>query len=841
MVQPLKPDDLYRCCALDFFGFATTEDISEVHGTIGQEKAMRAMDFGLSLESKGFNIFALGEVGTGKMRTIKTLLTEKSLGEQVPPDWCYVYNFRDPDVPLAVSLDPGKGVLFQNDMNELIKVLRGEIPKAFESKEYEKQRGKRIEEFQQKQKELFSQLEEEAQSKGFAIRKAVSGLLIVPVKKTGEPLTEEEFAALEETTREKVEEMGKQLQEKLDDIVREVREAEKRVKEVLGGLEREIALGAIGHFIDDLKREYAFHGKITEYLNAVKEDILSHLEDFKPAEEQAPPLPFMKMPKQEVSFARYTVNVIVNNSECKGAPVVIESNPTYLNLFGRTEYKVQYGMATTDFTMIKAGSLHKANGGYIVINALDLLKNIFSYDALKRSIKDRAIKIEDVWEQYRLVSTTGLKPEPIPLDVKVILHGNPYLYYLLFNLDEEYREIFKVKADFDNRMDRTPENMEKYASFIATCQKEENLLPFDRTGVAKIVEYGSRLADHQQKLSTKFSYVADLVRESHYWAQKEGSTVVKAEHAVRAIDERRLRVNRIEERLREATLEDTLIVNTSGAKVGQVNGLAVLSMGDYSFGKPSRITARTFIGRSGVVNIERETKMSGKIHEKAIMIITSYLGGKYATRRPLSLSASITFEQLYDMIEGDSATCAELYALLSSIAGVPLKQSFAVTGSMDQNGEVQPIGGVNQKIEGFFDLCKERGLNGEHGVIIPRRNVKHLMLREEVVNAVKEGRFLIYPIDRMEEGLEVLTGMPAGALQEDGSYPEGTVNQRVMKRLEEISTALEKKKEQVMESALAGAVRKEENGAGDGEMIRHLQRQVDELRAALESRTVREG
>lgn len=841
MVQPLKAEDLYRCCELDFFTFTTTEDIGEFPGTIGQEKAMRAMDFGLSLESMGFNIFALGEVGTGKMRTIKTLLSEKSMTEKVPPDWCYVYNFKEPDFPLAISLDPGRGALFQNDMNELIKVLRGEIPKAFESKEYEKQRGKRIEEFQQRQKELFSKLEEEAQSKGFTIRKAVSGLLIVPVKKTGEPLTEEEFAALDEKTRSKVEEIGKQLQERLDDIVREVRDAEKHVKEVLSGLEREIAIGAIGHFIEDLKRKYSSHGKIVEYLNAVREDILSHLEDFKPAEEQAPPLPFMKLPKQEVSFARYTVNVIVNNSECKGAPVVIESNPTYLNLFGRTEYKVQYGMATTDFTMIKAGSLHKANGGYIVINAMDLLKNIFSYDALKRSIKDRVIKMEDVWEQYRLVSTAGLKPEPIPLDVKVILHGNPYLYYLLYNLDEEYREIFKVKADFDNRMDRTPENMEKYASFVATCQKEEKLLPFDRTGVAKIVEYGSRLADHQQKLSTKFSYVADLVRESHYWAQKEGSPVVKSEHVVRAVDERVLRVNRIEERLREATLEDTLIVNTSGTKVGQVNGLAVLSMGDYSFGKPSRITARTFTGRAGVVNIERETKMSGKIHEKAIMIIASYLGGKYATRRPISLSASITFEQLYDMVEGDSATCAELYALLSSIAGVPLKQSFAVTGSMDQNGEVQPIGGVNQKIEGFFDLCKERGLNGEHGVIIPKRNVRHLMLREEVVNAVNEGRFLIYPIERMEEGLEVLTGMPAGALQEDGSYPEGTINYLVMKRLEEISTALEKRKEQVLESAIAGAARKEENGSGNEEMIRFLLRRVEELTAALENRKGKEG
>lgn len=836
MIQKLKPEDLYKCCELDFFNFNTTEDIGEYSGTIGQEKALRSIDFGLSLESKGFNIFALGDIGTGKMRTIKALLSERVASEKVPPDWCYVYNFKDPDTPMAISLEPGEGAVFQGDMNEFVKTLRGDIPRAFESKEYDKQRGRIIEEFQQKQKDLFSSLEEEAQSKGFAIRKTVSGLLIVPVKKTGEPLTEEEFAALDEKTRKKVEDLGKVLQEKLDDVVRAVREAEKLVKEMLSRLEREIALGSVGHLIEDLKEKYKDNGRIVEYLSAVREDVLSHIEDFKPTDEQPPPLPFMKMPKPEVSFSRYTVNVIVNNGECKGAPVVIESNPTYLNLYGRTEYKVQYGMAMTDFTMIRAGSLHRANGGYIVINAMDLLKNIFSYDALKRSIRNREIRIEDVWEQYRLVSTTSLKPEPIPLDVKVILHGNPNIYYLLYNLDEEYREIFKVKADFDSRMDRTPENMEKYASFVATCQKEENLLPFDRSGVSKIVEYGSRLADHQEKLSTKFSYVADLVRESHYWAKKENSPVVKAGHIVKAVDEKILRVNRIEERLREATLEDTLIVNTAGAKTGQVNGLAVLSMGDYSFGKPSRITARTYTGKAGVVNIERETKMSGKIHEKAIMIITGYLGSRYASRKPISLSASITFEQLYEMIEGDSASCAELYVLLSSISGVPLKQSFAVTGSMDQNGDVQPIGGVNQKIEGFFDLCKSRGLNGEHGAIIPRRNVKHLMLRQEVVAAVKNGSFTIYPIDRVEEGLEILAGVPAGEMKEDGTYPEGTINNLVMKRLEEISAALERKRERTPETVASSlSPGSTDDGSQSEGAVQYLMKRIDELSAALEN------
>lgn len=794
MAVSIKPEELYKCCDTGIFKFNTTEDIDIFEETIGQEKALRAIDFGLSLNSKGFNIFALGENGTGRMRTIRTLLLKKAAKEDVPNDWCYVYNFKDPDAPIAISMPPGMGKEFQKDMEILLKTIREEIVKVFESKEYDKQRNKIIEEFQQKQKALFTSLDEEAQSKGFTIRKAVSGLLIIPTKKTGESLSEEEFAALDEETKKRIEETGRSFQEKLDDVARAVREAEKILKEMLNRLEREIALEALGTHIEDLIKKYENIGKIVSYLTSVQDDILSHIDDFKTQEEPPSPLPFMKMPKPEISFTKYSVNLIVDNAESKGSPVIFQSNPTYLNLFGRIEHKVQFGMAVTDFSMIKAGSMHKANGGYIVIQGIDLFKNLFSYDALKRAIKNREIKIEDVWEQYRLLSTVTMKPEAIPLDVKVILVGNPHMYYILYNLDEEYKELFKVKADFDNRMERNSENIDKYVAFIATCQKEEGLKPFDRGGVAKIIEYSSRLAGHQDKLSTKFSDIVDILREAHYWSDKEEGNVVSAKHVLMAIDEKIYRSNRIEERIREMILEDTLIVNTEGSKVGQINGLAVLDLGDYSFGKPSRITAITYTGKAGIVNIERETKMSGKIHEKAIMIISSYLGGKYAATKPLSLSASITFEQLYEMVEGDSATCAELYALLSSISGVPLRQELAVTGSMDQNGDVQPIGGVNQKIEGFFDLCKIRGLNG-HGVIIPRRNVKHLMLKQEVVDAVKSGKFFIYPIDKMEEGLEILTGMSAGELKEDGTYPEGTINYLVMKRLDEISDALKKKKE----------------------------------------------
>lgn len=795
MPEKLNADALFKFCDPEIFTFDTTNDLPESKETIGQERALHAIDFGLSLCSGGFNIFILGEHGTGKMTTVRSFLSQKALAEPVPKDWCYVYSFKDPDVPIAVSLDPGKAAVFQKDMDEVIKILKIEIPKVFESKEYERQRNRIVEEAQKKEKEIFTGVEEEAQQKGFSVRKSVSGLMVIPVKKTGEPLTEEEYEALDEKTRKKIDEIGKTLQEKLNDVVRLIRESEKKVKEAIAKLEKDAALSAVGHLIDELKHKYGEYEKIAAYLDEAKEDILEHLEDFKVQEEQTPQLAFMRLPKSEPTFARYTVNVLVNNSDCKGAPCIFESNPTYYNLFGRIEHKIQYGLAITDFTMIKAGSLHRANGGYIVIDALDLLRNIFAYDALKRAIRDKEARIEDVWEQYRLMSTTSLKPGAIPLDVKVILVGNPYLYYLLYNLDEEYKELFKVKADFDSRMNRTDENVKKYAAFVAALCREEKLLPFDRAGVAKVIEVSSRLADHQNKLSARFNDVADVLREAVYWASKSGSSVVSGSHVQMAIDEKLYRTNRIEELLREMILEGTIIVDTAGEKVGQINGLAVLDLGDYSFGKASRITARSYTGKAGVVNIERETKMSGKIHEKAILIISHYLGSRYATKKPISLSASITFEQLYDMIEGDSATCAELYALLSSIANVPLKQSIAITGSMDQNGEVQPIGGVNEKIEGFFDLCRIIGLDGSHGVIIPARNMKHLMLKHDVIEAVKEGKFFIYPISKVDEGLELLTGRQVGELGEDGTYPEGTINYLVVRRLTEISDAFEKKKE----------------------------------------------
>ncbi len=797
MGRVLAAEDLRRRCKESAFDFRTTEEVPPLEGIIGQKRALDAIDFGLNLGSTGFNIFVLGESGTGKTSAIRSFISSMAEGKKVPPDWCYVYNFRVPAEPVAISLDPGRGPGLRDDMAELISSLKVEIPKIFESKEYKKRNNRLLEEFQAEQKNLFSSLERDAGEKGFSVRPAMGGFSIVAMGDSGEPLTEEQYNALDEGRKHRIRENGRQIQEKIDDMKRMLTAAEKATKKKVRHLEREAALSVLGHLIEDIRVQYGREEKLMSYLDDVREDILEHLEDFKPQPEEgaAPPGLFPKIEKQQPDFGRYNVNVIVNNGGRRGGPCVFESNPTYFNLFGRMEHKFQYGAAFTDFSMIRAGSLHKANGGFLVIHATDLFKNLFSYDALKRAIRNCEVKVEDVWEPYRSVPTAMMKPEPIPLDVKVIVIGSPEIYYLLYGWDEEFRELFKVKADFDSRMDRTEDNLRKYAAFVATKAKGEELRPFDASGVGKVVEFGSRLAEHQEKLSSRFSDVSNLLRESHYWAVREGAPVVNGVHVEKAIEERIRRHSRLEDRLREVMAEGTLIVETSGTRTGQVNGLAVLNTGDYAFGKPSRITAAVYAGKGGILNIERETKLSGKIHEKAVLILSNYLGSRFAARKPISLTASITFEQLYGMIEGDSATCAELYALLSAISGVPVRQGVAVTGSMDQGGTVQPIGGVNEKIEGFFDLCRLRGLDGSQGVIIPERNVRNLMLKNDVIEAVGEGKFRIHAIEHVEEGIEILTGMKPGAPCPDGTYPDGTFHRLVEERLSALREAAKREEE----------------------------------------------
>jgi len=770
----LQVNALRWTCDPEQFDFETTSDLPDLLDAVGQERALRSIEFGLGVRETGFNLYISGQTGTGRTSTIRNLLRQRVKDEPTPDDWVYVYNFKDADNPFSLSLPAGKGSELAVDMKELVESFKADIPKALESKEYEALRAEIIEEYQNNNNELFQLLEKECEEKGFALQRTVSGLVIVP-QKDGHNFTQEEYEALNDDEREQLEETGKTLTERLNDVLRKVRDNEKATKDALAKADRDLGLSCLGHRLDPLREKYADLEKVLEYLEAVQEDILKNLEDFKPQPPQ-PQIPGLKLPRQEPTFERYEVNLLVDHKETKGAPIVFESNPTYNNLFGRIEHVMQYGgVAVTDFTMIKAGALHRANGGYLVIDAREVLINPFVWDALKRCIRTAEIRIEDVLEQYRFMTMVSLKPEPVPLSAKIILVGTPWIYYLLYYQDPDYRKFFKVKAEFDSRVARTPEIMRDYALFVATLCREQNLLPFDRSAVACLLEYTARMVDDQYKLSSRFMEIADFVREASFWAQRDGHQVVSSSDVRRAADEQLYRVNRIEERMQELFDDGTIMVDTEGAVVGQINGLSVISLGDHTFGRPSRITARTWLGQAGMVNIEREVKLSGPIHDKGVMILTGYLGGVFAQRFPLTLSASICFEQHYEGVEGDSASSTELYALLSALSGIPIRQGIAVTGSVDQRGMIQPIGGVNHKIEGFYAVCKAKGLTGEQGVLIPKVNERHLMLKDEVLEAVRAGKFHVWSIETVAQGIEILTGTVAGERNKSGRFPKGSL------------------------------------------------------------------
>lgn len=770
----LQVNALRWTCDPEQFDFETTSDLPDLLDAVGQERALRSIEFGLGVRETGFNLYISGQTGTGRTSTIRNLLRQRVKDEPTPDDWVYVYNFKDADNPFSLSLPAGKGSELAVDMKELVESFKADIPKALESKEYEALRAEIIEEYQNNNNELFQLLEKECEEKGFALQRTVSGLVIVP-QKDGHNFTQEEYEALNDDEREQLEETGKTLTERLNDVLRKVRDNEKATKDALAKADRDLGLSCLGHRLDPLREKYADLEKVLEYLEAVQEDILKNLEDFKPQPPQ-PQIPGLKLPRQEPTFERYEVNLLVDHKETKGAPIVFESNPTYNNLFGRIEHVMQYGgVAVTDFTMIKAGALHRANGGYLVIDAREVLINPFVWDALKRCIRTAEIRIEDVLEQYRFMTMVSLKPEPVPLSAKIILVGTPWIYYLLYYQDPDYRKFFKVKAEFDSRVARTPEIMRDYALFVATLCREQNLLPFDRSAVACLLEYTARMVDDQYKLSSRFMEIADFVREASFWAQRDGHQVVSSSDVRRAADEQLYRVNRIEERMQELFDDGTIMVDTEGAVVGQINGLSVISLGDHTFGRPSRITARTWLGQAGMVNIEREVKLSGPIHDKGVMILTGYLGGVFAQRFPLTLSASICFEQHYEGVEGDSASSTELYALLSALSGIPIRQGIAVTGSVDQRGMIQPIGGVNHKIEGFYAVCKAKGLTGEQGVLIPKVNERHLMLKDEVLEAVRAGKFHVWSVETVAQGIEILTGTVAGERNKSGRFPKGSL------------------------------------------------------------------
>lgn len=769
-------------CDPELLGFETTGDLPDFNDAIGQKRALRSIDFGLGVDAPGFNLYISGETGTGRTTTIASILSKRAKNEPKPHDWVYVNNFKDNDSAISLDLPAGMGSELSTDMKELIDAFRKDIPKALESSEYENRRAELLESYQAATNNLFQDLEKAAEKVGFALQRTVSGLVIVP-QKSGRNYTQEEYDALNEKRRQKLEKQGKELTERLNEVLRQVREQEKLTKDALSLADRELGLSCLGHRLDPLREKYADLQKVLVYLESVQEDILNTLDDFKPQSPQ-PQIPGIKMPRQEPTFDRYQVNVLVDNKDTEGAPVVFESNPTYNNLFGRIEHVMQYGgVAVTDFSMIRAGALHKANGGYLVIDAREVLMNPFVWDSLKRCIRNNEIRIEDVLEQYRFMTMVSLKPEPVQMRSKIVLIGTPWIYYLLFHLDPDYRKFFKVKAEFDSRVARTPEIMHDYSLFVASHCRTEGLLPFHKTGVAALLEHTARMADDQNKLSSQFMEIADFIREISFWASKNGRTVIEGDDVRAAAEESLYRVNRIEERMQELYEDGTIMVDTSGSVVGQINGLSVIGLGDHTFGRPTRITASVYTGQAGMVNIEREVKLSGPIHDKGVLILTGFLGATFATERPLSLSASVCFEQSYDGIEGDSASSTELYALLSSLSGVPIKQGIAVTGSVNQRGVVQPIGGVNHKIEGFFAVCRAQGLTGEQGVMIPKSNERHLMLHEDVLQAVSSGQFHIWSIETIEQGVEVLTGIKAGVRAKNGKFSKGSVFQLADERL----------------------------------------------------------
>lgn len=794
-VHKLSAGELKYYCDPQELSFETTAEIPLLEGMIGQERAVKAMEFGLRIKRAGYNIFMTGFTGTGKLSYALSAVEKIAAGEPLPDDWLYVYNFDNPGEPLALNLPAGKGALFCRHVEELFEDLKQAIPKAFDTEDYERQKAVYVKEFQAQRNAYLEELNKTALEHGFTLKRTSSGFVTVPLL-DGEPLSEEDYAKLDQSVKEELEKKSTAVQLKAMEIMRRIQSAERELKEKFKQLDQKIAIAATGHLFNEILEIYSGFPEVQRYLKALQEDVLSNLGEFRAEEEeQTFPLFWLRRQSQEQAELRYKVNLLVDHRETTGAPLVYETNPSYYNLLGRMEYENRFGAVVTDFTMLKAGALHRANGGYLILQANDVLAGMQSWEVLKRALKTKEIRIETLGEQYALTAFSTLRPQPIPLQVKVILIGNPLLYQLLYYYDEDFRKLFKVKVDFDVEMEKHDRNVAKMAGFIAYHCNQEKLRHFDRAAVAKMIEYSARLAEHQEKLSTRFNDIVELLYEADTWAGIEGTDIVGAAHVEKALAEKIQRSNKYEQKILEAIEEGHLLLDLEGAKIGQVNALSVIDLGDYQFGRPSRVTASVYPGRRGIIDIERESKLSGKIHDKGILILSGYLGRRYGRKVPLTLSGSLCFEQSYSGVEGDSASAAELFALISSISGIPLKQGLTVTGSVNQNGEIQPVGGVNSKIEGFFDACKIKGLTGEQGVIIPETNRKNLMLRDEIAAAVSAGKFHLYTVSTVDEGLTLLTGREAGAELEDGSFPPGTVNEAVVKRLQQFGETLRRQKE----------------------------------------------
>ncbi len=780
--------DLRPSCDPASFSFTTTEEVEPFVGLIGQDRASQAIRFGLSIDSKGFNVCVSGEPGTGRTTAIREYLEEYARGKPPADDWCYVHNFQEPHRPKALRLPAGVGRAFCQSMASAISEAKERIPRTFESEDFVSRRDEIINSVQRHREALFAQLADQARQAGFLLQGNPAGFFLVPLV-ADKPMDDQAFAALTQDQRQDIMQRREELTERLRAALKQEQGFENAARERLSELERAIATMVVGALLDDLFERFREYPGIIQHLDAVAKDIVSNIEDFQRVPQQQAAVPMPVGQPSDLAMRKYQVNLLVDRSGDPRAPVVFESNPTPGRLLGRVEKEAVFGALITDLTMIRAGSLHRANGGYLVID-FDDMTNPISWTELKRTLRTGEITIEEMGERLGFLETKTIRPEPIPWNGKVVVIAREEMYRLLYVMDPDFKELFKVKADFDLHIDRTPEHEAEYAGLVAAVTKRERLLALDREAVARVVEEGMRLADDHNKLSIRFGELTDVVREAAHWARNEGATVVTADHVDRAVRERIYRTNLIEAHVREAVSKGVVLVDTSGDRIGQVNGLSVIDLADAVFGQPSRITASIGVGREGVIDLQREARLSGPIHAKAVLTLQGFLVDRYAASRPLTLAARLSFEQSYGPIEGDSATVAETCALLSRIAEVPLKQTLAITGSMDQKGVVQAIGGANFKIEGFFDVCRLRGLTGDQGVIIPASNVQHLMLRKEVVDAVAEGKFHVYAVSTVDEAIELLTGVPAGAKDADGLYPPDSVNGRVMIKLQEIADRL---------------------------------------------------
>ena len=800
--QPLDPELLYKACDPAEFDFASTEELADTSVIIGQERALDAIQFGIDIAQRGFNVFVLGPSGAGKLTATKEIVTREAQLQRAPDDWCYVNNFAHPSKPKALSLPAGEGRHFVHDMEQLIEELTSAIPAAFEGEEY-RSREEEIEgEAKEREFNALNELRNEAKRQHISLIETPTGFAFAPVDKNNGVLSPDEFHKLSEAEQLAIQNNIARLHQQLQKLLRQFPAWRKEAKEKLKSLHREIAAYAVGHLIDELKERYGQFPHILNYVREAQQDIVDHADDFFPKSESTPVL-FAHAPRSS-PLLRYKINLLVDHGESTTAPIVFEELPNHANLIGRVEYQAYMGALVTDFTMIRPGALHLANGGYLFLDARKLLLQPFAWDALKRALQTGEIRIESLERTLSLISTATLEPEPIPLRLKIILIGDRLLYYLLNIYDPEFRDLFKVSADFEETYDRDSDSSALYARVIASLARRDGLRPLNKEAVIRVIEHSARLVEDAEKLTTHLRSLTDLLKEADHWASQADRRVIAQDDVQAAIDQQIHRADRLRDRIYEAIRRGSILIDTQGQTIGQINGLSVISLGDFAFGQPACITATTRLGTGKIIDIERETELGGAIHSKGVLILSNFLAARYAKAQPFSVFASVVFEQSYGMVEGDSASVAELCAILSSLADLPIKQTLAVTGSVNQHGRVQAIGGVNEKIEGFFDVCQSIGLTGDQGVIIPSANVKNLMLRQDVVEAARNGQFRVYAVDTVDQALELLTGKPVGERDPSGQFPEDSVNGRVEKRLKEW-TSIRKK-----------LARKEKEGDGDG-------------------------